>query len=186
MLQGSTQYQISAGIFYCFSNNLKKKLFSVNHSRDVINKRLQRFNYHKFETFALENFFYLSLYSMFKHRPSSLDGLFNYLIEEGSKKEFIKFKTSLKEIPILFKKDIDLISQNYISITDKELLKLYRDNSINFYTFYFVLKKLGKLDAYRNSRINGYLIQSIENIFKYVTLSKETLSIIDFNLRKIK
>jgi hypothetical protein len=181
----SNLYNITAGIFMAFSNKkVKERVLSVNHPQKKRDKVEKYFPINKYNLSTKENFVLVNLYINFKEGVSSFEGVIQKLneLDGTTDKRVLDFKNKIINYRKFLKDDIERIQLEETSIDLDYMISEYRNNKIQWYTFYFYLEALDDtelvIEKLKKSRINGKLIDKIQKLMLYVSFSEKSKNII--------
>ena len=173
MLSFYKQYNLAHSVFLTFQS--PEKRVHSNHSAKIMDRYKNQFPYHKYETSSEKLFLFTCLYVVYTYTPQSFSQMINHL-RNVEKKDVANFVQDIKMYQANLKKDIKFLKENYSDILSKDIiLKLYLDDKIKFYTFYFLMLFLGYLDFLKESRIYNVLYRKIKTIFIFLRLKKENI-----------
>lgn len=180
MLNYGIQYDIANGVFLTFRNNLAKRTLKVSHGNIKRDKLKDLFPYSKYETFTRENFIGTCLYIMYKHYPSSIYKMLEYLVEV-KQEDVIIFKNQIMQYKSYVNQDVIYLREKYGDPTLNSVVKELKKGNIKFYTAWFFLKRTNtNIEEYINqNRINGAIVQKIKQLMLFITFSEKALEIID-------
>lgn len=189
MLQYSLMYKITSGIFLTFKDPSKLKK-QANHSEKTIEKFKKLYPLKFCSEMTKSNFILLNIYINFKERPSSLNNIFDKLnkINKESKtyKDFLKFKDSLLNYKHYLIQDIKFLkSQEDLGFDLDKMFQYYKQNKINFYTFYFWIRSQDISEQDIQSRLIKTELKKIRAILQYVTFSDKIIPILKEKLTSI-
>ena len=117
-----------------------------------------------FESYDKKFMLFLSLFVIHKYLPQNFRTFLTHLKENlDNRKEYFKFKLYLQNPYEYIKKDIEYLIENHIKLDENEILKIYQDKKISFYTFYMLLKdkKVGIVSSEILKSIN-YILQFLK------------------------
>ncbi|MHB8097972.1 MAG: hypothetical protein ACYDD5_00070 [Sulfuricurvum sp.] len=172
-------YNISAGIFMAFTNKTDKRILTVNHPKSKRDNLEKIFPVSKYKDYTKENFIVTVLYVNFMKAPSSLIGCFE-MLSNLEDKEALGFKNKIISYRKYLIDDIEKIKiEQGTNVSLDYMITEYRNNNINWYTFYFYLIASGQsIDDLEKSRLNGYLLKKIKKLLLYVTFSEKSILLI--------
>jgi hypothetical protein len=174
-LSYNEMYDISAGIYFAFKNNVSKRILSVSHKQKKREDVQKYFPESKYRDWTRENFIVACLYINYNNSPSSFTKAVG-LLQELDKKDVFKFKDEIIYYRKYLDEDLLYIENNLDKITLDGIIKLYKSNKIKWYTFYFYLLAANiNINELKKSRINGYLYKKIEKLLLYITFSEKSI-----------
>ena len=185
-------YNITAGIYTCFNakKTQTKKVLKVNHSSKK-REELRKFFSNAVSDFSLNDLVFRNLYINMIEPQSSLTSTILKLNQIDELKIKV-FKDKIKYYYKYIIDDLEKIKNQNTHLNLDIMVKYYRENEINWFTFYYYLEhskdsKKNK-DKIRKSRIDSRLLRKIETLLLYLNLPnksaivEETLKTLENNI----
>jgi len=185
-------YNITAGIYTCFNakKTQTKKVLKVNHNSKK-REELRKFFSNAVSDFSLNDLVFRNLYINMIEPQSSLTSTILKLNQIDELKIKV-FKDKIKYYYKYIIDDLEKIKNQNTHLNLDIMVKYYRENEINWFTFYYYLEhskdsKKNK-DKIRKSRIDSRLLRKIETLLLYLNLPnksaimEETLKTLENNI----
>ena len=184
MLGYKTQYHILASIYYRFSNlgnNKNSNSLSVSHSDKKIENMKRFYKPEKYHTSSKENFIIYCLYTVVFNNITSLHEMMEKLVSYTDEdiKKINEFKKSIINYRRNLVYDVQTITERYgKESTPDDIIKLYMENKIQWYTMYFFCKFSNVLEKMKKTRRYGKIFKKLEVLLSYIKLNNDTINII--------
>lgn len=164
-------YNIISTIHLSFKN--LKKLSAVKHPESKVLGVVAQLT-PQLKNFNKDTFSICCLYTQFSQGPSSINSLVQKMAEV-SKQEIHSFRDSIMNYNVYLSEDIKYLKSKYLSPSVEEIALEYTSSKIKFYTYYFYIMKLNKIEDLKKSRVHSILWNRVLGLMLFVQFKQESV-----------
>lgn len=173
MLGFRKQYNSLYGVFLTFNKSSQTIISGVSHNFNVMTNFQKTYNYTKYESYTSSKFSLTVLYIMFKYRCSSINSLVSKL-NDLDFKEVNEFHNKILHYEDIVIKTNEYLISKYNTPTYKDIINEYTQGNIEWYSCWFILKYMNKLEVSLQSPLFSSVLLPIQTVLLYIKFSESS------------